>query len=291
MKLVNQQLKRIGQLTLLSLALGSFAAHANDLPQIKESGVLKVATEDNYAPFNFMNDGQPDGFNKDMLDELKVYAKDKGFKVQQSIMPWTGLLAAVSSGQYDAAITGANVTDQRLNVFNFVNPLATAQNYFVKRKGDDSLDKIEDLAGKTLGIQAGSALLARLPELEDMLKAKGLKLGKVVQYQSYPEAYADLANGRLDYVINALISINDLVNKRPDVFEKGLPVSGKGFVSWPVPKNSPELLKFLDGFVEHLKQTGKLYTLQKKWFGQEFHDIPAQPITNVAEYHKLAGLK
>lgn len=48
-----------------------------------------------------------------MLDELRKYAK---FNVDQSILPWTGLLAAVSTGQYDMALTGAVITDDRLKV-------------------------------------------------------------------------------------------------------------------------------------------------------------------------------
>lgn len=30
-----------------------------------------MATEDDYAPFNFMNNGNADGFNKDMLAALR----------------------------------------------------------------------------------------------------------------------------------------------------------------------------------------------------------------------------
>ncbi len=48
-----------------------------------------------------------------MLEELRKYAK---FHVDQSILPWTGLLAAVSTGQYDMALTGAVITDDRLKV-------------------------------------------------------------------------------------------------------------------------------------------------------------------------------
>ncbi len=44
-----------------------------------------------------------------------------------------------------------------------------------------------------------------------MMQEADCTIGEVVEYQSYPEAYADLANGRLDYVINALISVNDLI--------------------------------------------------------------------------------
>ena len=275
---------------LAGLALTvTLTAQAADLKEIEARGTLKVATEDDYAPFNFITDGQPDGFHKDILAELKSYATK--FKIEQSILPWTGLLASVSAGQYDVAITGALVTDERLNVFDFVAPVASAQHYYVKRKGDDRIKSVADLSGKVVGVQAGSALLARLPELKAMLEAKGGKLGEVVEYQSYPEAYADLANGRLDYVINAVISVNDLVKTRGDVFEKGQAVSGGGFVSWPVPKNNPQLLAFLNGFVKHLKETGKLHELQVKWFGEPFDNLPDGAITSVEQFHKLANLK
>ena len=275
---------------LAGLALTvTLTAQAADLKEIEARGTLKVATEDDYAPFNFITDGQPDGFHKDILAELKTYATK--FKIDQSILPWTGLLASVSAGQYDVAITGALVTDERLNVFDFVAPVASAQHYYVKRKGDDRIKSVADLSGKVVGVQAGSALLARLPELKAMLEAKGGKLGEVVEYQSYPEAYADLANGRLDYVINAVISVNDLVKTRGDVFEKGQAVSGGGFVSWPVPKNNPQLLAFLNGFVKHLKETGKLHELQVKWFGEPFDNLPDGAITSVEQFHKLANLK
>ena len=124
-----------------------------------------------------------------------------------------------------------------------------------------------------------------------MLAKTGGKLGEVVEYQSYPEAYADLANGRLDYVVNAVISVNDLVKARPGVFEKGQAVSGNGFVGWPVPKNNPALLKFLNGFVKHLKDTGKLKALQMKWFGETFDHLPDEAITTDTQFHQLAGLK
>lgn len=281
--------KFIGKYCLAALLVMAFShpATARDLPEIEKSGMFKVATEDDYAPFNFMTDGKTDGFNKDMLDELKKYAK---FNIDQSILPWTGLLAAVSTGQYDMALTGAVITDERLNVFNFTPPWASAQHYFVKRAGDDSLNSIKDLSGKKVGVQAGSALLARLPELKAMLEKEGGKLGLVVEYPSYPEAYADLANKRLDYVINVVISVNDLVKARPKVFAKGLAVSGPGYMAWPIPKNSPELLAYMTKFTNHLRETGRLKELQMKWFGETYDNLPNEPITSADQFHKLAGL-
>ncbi|RRV43051.1 amino acid ABC transporter substrate-binding protein [Pseudomonas sp. o96-267] len=285
--------KPFGLLRTLALASclvgASLSAHA-DLDDIKSKGVMTVATEDDYAPFNFIVDGKPEGFHKELLEDLKTYAKAQGFDVKQEILPWTGLLASVSSGQYDMAFTGALVTDDRLRVFNFAPPFASAQHFYVKRAGDDSLSDIASLCGKTVGLQAGSALLARLPELKKMMEAEGCKIGKVTEYPSYPEAYADLANGRLDYVINALISVNDLVKTRGDTFAKGIAVSGDGFAAWPVPKNSPELLEFLTGFMTEVRDSGRLAELQTKWFGEAFPAMPKEPITTVEQFHELAGM-
>ncbi|MEB2871974.1 transporter substrate-binding domain-containing protein [Pseudomonas rhizosphaerae] len=284
----------LGLLRKLSLATlvlsASFGAHA-DLAEVKSKGVLSVATEDDYAPFNYIVDGKPEGFHKELLEDLKAYAKTQNVDVKQDILPWTGLLASVSSGQYDVAFTGALVTDERLRVFNFAPPFASAQHFYVKRADDKRLSDIASLCGKTVGVQAGSALLARLPELKKMMKDKGCEMGKVVEYPSYPEIYADLANGRLDYAVNALISVNDLVKTRGDTFAKGIAVSGAGFAAWPVPKNSPELLKFLSGFMDQIRANGRLAALQTKWFGEAFPDMPKEPITNVEQFHTLAGMK
>lgn len=284
----------LGLLRTLSLATlvlsASFGAHA-DLAEVKSKGFLSVATEDDYAPFNYIVDGKPEGFHKELLEDLKAYAKTQNIDVKQDILPWTGLLASVSSGQYDVAFTGALVTDERLRVFNFAPPFASAQHFYVKRADDKRLSDIASLCGKTVGVQAGSALLARLPELKKMMKDKGCEMGKVVEYPSYPEIYADLANGRLDYAVNALISVNDLVKTRGDTFAKGIAVSGAGFAAWPVPKNSPELLTFLSGFMDQIRGNGRLAALQTKWFGEAFPDMPKEPITDVEQFHTLAGMK
>ena len=268
---------------------GTASAYA-DMADIKSRGYMTVATEDDYAPFNFIVDGQPEGFHKELLEDLQAYAAGEGVEVRQEILPWTGLLASVSAGQYDMAFTGALVTDDRLRVFNFTPPFASAQHFYVKRAGDDRISDIASLCDKTVGVQAGSALLARLPELEAMMAEEGCGIGEVVEYQSYPEAYADLANQRLDYVVNALISINDLVKNRGDVFEKGIAVSGDGFAAWPIPKESPELLDFATGFMTQIRDSGRLGELQQKWFGEAFPNLPTEPIQDVEQFHELAGM-
>jgi len=255
---------------LLAAALPQ-GADAATLDEIKKRGYMIVATEDDFRPFEFIKDGKPTGFDNELVDELRKYAT---FEIKQEILPWTGLLAGVSTGKYDIAITAAIITKERKQSLDFTSPIADATHYYVKRKNDASISAIKDLSGKTVGVQAGSALLGRLPELETMLKNGGGKLGKVVEYTSYPEAYQDLALGRTDYVVNTIINLKTLVTEKPAVFEIGQPVSGKSFPAWAIKKGNDELVAFMNEFIAKQKASGKFAELQKKWFGEAFPDLP-----------------
>jgi polar amino acid transport system substrate-binding protein len=246
------------------------AAKAAGLDEIKKRGLI-VATEDDFRPFEFVKDGKPTGFDNELIEDMRKYAP---FEINQQILPWTGILAGVSTGKYDVAITAAIITKERKQSLDFTSPIADATHYYVKRKDDKSISSIKDLNGKTVGVQAGSALLARLPELAAMLEKEGGKLGKVVEYTSYPEAYQDLALGRVDYVVNTVINLQTLVAEKPAVFELGQPVSGKSFPAWAVAKGNTELLEFLNGFIAKEKENGRFAELQKKWFGQDFPNLP-----------------
>jgi len=262
-------------------------AWAGNLDAIKSRGYLHVVTEDDFRPFEYVDNGKPSGFDHDMIAELRKYAP---FEIRSSIIPWAGMMAALSAGRYDAAVTGTIVTTDRLKAYNFVTPIAAATHYFIKRAGDDRLGSIADLNGKTVGVQAGSAQLARLPELQAMLESTGGKLGKVVEYPSYPEVYADLANGRIDYAINTIIGARAVVAEHPDRFALGLPVSGPGFHGWMVAKDRPDVLAFLTDFVNHMRDSGRLAALQKQWFGQDFPELPREAITSVEQFQGLTAV-
>jgi polar amino acid transport system substrate-binding protein len=250
----------------------SAPAQAQSLQEkIKKNQPVIVATEDDYRPFEFMLDGKPAGLDNELFQIMKSEAK---FELRQEILPWTGLLAGVSTGKYDAAVTGALVNKERAKAFDFAMPVAENTHYYLKRKNDNSIKEIKDLAGKSVGVQAGSVLLARLPELEAMLAKTGGKLGKVVQYTSYPEAYQDLATGRVDYIVNGQINLLAIVAEKPGVFEIGQAVSGPSYVAWPVKKGNKEMLDYLNGFLKKMRESGKLAELQQKWLKVTFKDLP-----------------
>ncbi|MFM0157077.1 MULTISPECIES: transporter substrate-binding domain-containing protein [Paraburkholderia] len=264
--------RRVLAAAILPFALwASFSsAHAATLEEIKKRGYIIVATEDDYRPFEFVKDGKPTGFDNEMVDALQ---KSTPFQIHHEILPFTGILAGVATGKYDIAITAAVMTKDRMQSLDFASPIADATDYYVKRKADNSIQTIKDLSGKTVGVQAGSAQLAHLSQLQAEIEKQGGKMGKIIQYTSYPEAYQDLAIGRTDYVVNTIINLTTLVNEKPAVFALGQPVAAQSVAAWSVKKGNVDLLAFMNEFIARQKANGTVSALQKKWFGRSF-DLP-----------------
>ena len=265
----------LGVIASLALILAAGLASAASLDEIKKRGYLVAATEDDYPPFEFVKDGQPQGLDHGLVAALK---KSAPFEIRQQILPWQGLLAGVTTGKYDIAISAALITEERAKSLDFTMPIADGTHYYVIRKGDTRIKDIPDLAGKTVGVQQGSALAAALPELDEMLKKTGGTLGTVKEYASYPEAYQDLANGRLDYVINTIVTIASLVRDKPEVFEMGKPVSKTAYHAWAVKKGNAELLDFFNAFLAEQRKNGTMSALQEQWLGKSFPNLPDKPL-------------
>jgi polar amino acid transport system substrate-binding protein len=258
---------------LLGFFLSGVVASSATLEEIKKRGYLVAATEDDYPPFEFVKDGKPQGLDHELVALLKKFAP---FEIRQEILPWQGLLAGVATAKYDIAISAALITEERAKSLDFTMPIADGTYYFVKRKGDDRIKDIPDLAGRIVGVQQGSALAAALPELDEMLKKTGGRLGSVKEYASYPEAYQDLVNGRLDYVVNTVVTVASLVREKPDVFEMGKPVSKSAYHAWAVKKGNTQLLEFINSFLAEQRKNGSMSALQEKWLGKSFPNLPSQ---------------
>jgi len=249
---------------------------SNDLlNQIKKRGYLVVATEDDYPPFEFLVNGQPTGFDHELLERLR---KVVPFEIRQEILPWQGILPGVASGKYDVALTAAGITDERSKLLDFTMPIAESTIAYIKRKDDASIKTLRDLSGKTLGAQQGGVSFAAVPDLEAKLKQQGGALGQVKQYRNFTEAYQDLLNGRLDAVLHNIVSLSVLVDEKPAIFEMGDRVSRKSYAAWAVKKGNQPLLDLLNGFLTDQREQGDLKPLQEKWLKISFENLPTQPL-------------
>lgn len=256
-------------------AIGIFPALGASLEEIKKRGYMVVATEDDYPPFEYVVNGKPMGYDHALLAILR---KSAGFEIRQEILPWQGILPGVASGKYDAAVTAAVITDERAKSLDFTMPISESTMAYVKRKGDNRIKSIKDLSGMTLGVQQGGASFQVLPDLEAELKKTGGKLGNIVQYGAFSEAYQDLANKRLDAVIHNIVSLSTLISEKPDQFELGQRVGQKSYAAWAVQKGNKSVTDFLNAFLVQQKANGTMHKLQIEDLKIGFDDLPNEPL-------------
>jgi polar amino acid transport system substrate-binding protein len=113
---------------------GTAPSHAEGLNDIKSRGYMSVATEDDFRPFEFVEDGVSKGYDNDVLAEVK---KALPFKVTQQVLPWSGILPGVTTGKYDMAVTAVLVTDARKPAFLFSSPVAQSTTFYAVKAGSD----------------------------------------------------------------------------------------------------------------------------------------------------------
>ena len=248
-----------------SLGFSNEMAHADLLDEIKERGEFIVGTEARFPPFEFVEDGEIVGYSTDIM--AHVMQALPGVKLTRLDLPWQGILPGLAAAKFDYVVTSVTVTRERYEKYALSLPIADATMALVKRKGDDAIMAPEDIAGHTVGSQAGSAQLQALEAFAEGL-SPGVK--EIKTYVDFNEAFADLATGRIRAVCNSLPNLLDLVRSRPDVFELVLPTFGpKKYFSWAGRKDadSASLVAFMDEQLAALNESGVLTELQEKWFG------------------------
>ncbi|MBY5901448.1 transporter substrate-binding domain-containing protein (plasmid) [Rhizobium leguminosarum] len=253
----------------LAIAMAAPVAHAADLlGKIKAAKVFTVATEARFAPFEFVEDGKIVGYSADIMDE--VMKGLPGVELKRLDLPWQGILPGLAASRFDFVVTSVTVTPERMKAYHLSVPIADATMAVLKRKGDAEIAKPEDIAGKPVGSQAGSAQLGALEAFATELKAAGKGDVTVSTYTDFSEAYADLAAGRIHAVVNSLPNLLEAARQRPDIFEVVLPTFGpKTYFSWAGRNDadSASLNALIDAELLKLNKSGKLTELQKKWFG------------------------
>jgi len=261
---------------LVAAVLGLFAfvgtaSAETTLEKIKRTGKTTVGTEAAFPPFEFIKDGKIVGYGKDILDYIIA---DLGVELNQLDLPWQGILPGVLAGKFDFVATSVSIRPERVVKYAYTVPIAEGTVYTMKRAGDDSINSIDDLAGKVVGTQLASGGEANSKEFEANLKERGLGGYKELKlYTAYPESYLALANGEIDVVVQTLPNLAVVVKEHPGVFELGHAMTGKSYMCWVTRPADTDLRDYLSSKIIEMRDNGKLHELMDKWFGFRM-DIP-----------------
>ena len=131
----------------------------------------------------------------------------------------------------------------------------------------------DDLSGKTVGVQLGSAAAGIIKGFEAKLKAAGKPgFADIKQYEHYPEAYQDLLNKRIDAVVNSRSTMLVVMRDAPGKF-KMIPgiTDVTAYFGMAFRKEDSALRDFVNTQLGRDEgRTARLAKLQKQWFGR--HD-------------------
>jgi polar amino acid transport system substrate-binding protein len=247
------------------------------LDTVKKRGTLMVGTEAAYVPYEFFKDGKIVGYDPDIADAV---VPKIGVKAQFIDTAWSGIIPALYAGKFDCIISAMTMTKERSEKILFSMPYADASNVILLRNNDTSIKTADDLSGKTIGVQLGSAAAGIIKTFEAKLKAAGKPgYADVKQYEHYPEAYQDLLNKRTDAVINSKSTLMVVIRDAPGKFKTIPGISDvTAYFGMAFRKEDAALRDVFNTELTAMKQDGRLAKLQEKWFGGTMdtpNDIPS----------------
>ncbi|WP_233853255.1 transporter substrate-binding domain-containing protein [Paraburkholderia sp. HD33-4] len=260
----------------MALCAASLCAHADDLANVRKAGELVVGTEMQFAPFDFLDNGQQAGLNKELFAEI---GKELGVKVRFIDLPWPSVLPGLEAHKFDMVGGPLTVTKARMDRYAYTLPIADATDALLKRTGDGSIKQSSDIAGKTVGAGKSTAQY-------EQLKAWAATLPQppeIREYVDFNEAYSDLAAGRIVAVANSVTNIAYVAKQRPDTFSVVQPAFGsKVYYAYCMRKDadSKALLDAFNAALLKISHDGRLAALQKKWLGVAMETPAALPTPN-----------
>ena len=244
---------------LLSLSFCLLLAplsQALPLSQIRQAGVLRLATSADFAPFNSEADGKLSGFEVELGEMM---AKTLGLKVAWTVAPFDSLLGGLDSEKYDAVIASHAITSTRLKLVDFARPHYCTGGVLLTRQGGPLDHKA--LEGQRVGAESGSTYFSYL---------KKLPFQKSVQlFPGSDAAIQALAFGKVNAVVTDRFAALTAIKTYP----KANLVLGeqlwKEEIGTAVSKGNGTLLAALNGALNTVLQDGQYAALSKKYFAQD----------------------
>ena len=254
-----------------------------------EPAVLRWAADaEGGAPYVFRDPRNPSrmiGFEVDLMDEIAAKLGMKGQFVQNQ---WDSLIPGLKRGDYDVAVNGIEITEDRKREVLFSDPYFVTFEQITVRRENQDIQSLDDAQGKIAGTLKYSLA-------ERMLRAHG---GIEVRgYDSQTTIYEDLANGRVDFVLLDQPVAVYYGNPDPRLKSVGRPI-GEMSYGIAVPMANPALQQRINRALRELRNEGRLRELYDRWgiwnsrMSEEFQDYsPSKTPTELNSYLAAMGKK
>ncbi|NWQ39923.1 transporter substrate-binding domain-containing protein [Bacillus sp. EB106-08-02-XG196] len=227
-----------------------------------ENKTLVMATSADYAPFEYIESDKSDEIIGFDVDLAKAITGKLGYEMEIKDMDFGGLIQSLKSGQADFVLAGMTPTEKRKKNVDFSDIYYTAQHMIISKK-DNGIEKVEDLKGKTVGVQLGSIQEGKADEINKTVAIT------VENRNRIPELIQELKAGRFDAIIIEDTVAKGYLEKEADFTSFTIsddPEEAGSAIAFP--KDS-ELTDKFNKELQKMKENGELQELIAKWFGGE----------------------
>src|SRR3712207_5949208 len=163
-------------------------------------GVLTNCVDPSFPPMEYFEsqDAQePIGFDIDLINAI---GERRGVEVEHIPSDFTGLLPALEAGRCDVVASGIYLTAERLETFD-AQPYYDTSVILLTPADNTDITSPEDLAGKTVAVQAGTNYINILNDLNASLQEAGQQAIDIQSYPDQTDAIQQLVVGRADATI------------------------------------------------------------------------------------------
>jgi ABC-type amino acid transport substrate-binding protein len=266
--------KKIGLFMVLMLVLSRLLVACGDVKKettgentevdsyslegIKNKGKIILGTSADYPPFetHMMIDGEDSivGFD---IEIAKYIADELGVELEIKDMDFDKLLGGLSTGMLDIVIAGMNPDPKRAEEVNFTDIYYESHHAVLVHKDDASkITKIEDLNGKSIGVQIGTTQ-------EEIAKAT-IDNADILSLNTNPDIVMNLKTRKIDCAIMEEPVARSFAKANDDLMVvEGIAIdSGSEGVAIAVKKGNDELTEKINEILADAKSKG----LIEKWF-------------------------
>ncbi len=224
------------------------------LPKAKEPSPWEPTQP---SPYEFVDDnGEVAGIDAEIA---KAIADKLGMTLEIKDMEFDSLIPAVQGGSIDIVLAGMTVNEERKESVNFTDSYATGTQVIIVKE-DSAIASVDDLEGKTIGVQSGTT--------GDAYCTDDYGQDHVKQFSSGALAVAALVNGQVDCVV-----IDNEPAKNFVAANTGLKILGTEYVTEnyaaAIAKTNTDLLGKVNGAIAELKADGTIDGIIAKYIKAE----------------------
>lgn len=249
--------------TLLTVLMFTGCGKTYTLDEIKKAGKLTVYTEAGFAPYEFMYENEIVGVD---IDVMKKVAEKIGVELDLHDVNFNTICGAVQSGKAMVGAAGITINEDRKKTLNFSHPYSHTEQYVIVL-ADAAIPSVEDLKGKTVGVQQGTTS----DDLVDALIKDGTLEGTTLTGYTTP-ALASAALGKIDAVVTDMLTARIIVKGSNGAFKTEKFLKADGTVAaeveeygYAVAKGNEELLAVINEVVDEMIASGEIEALEEKY--------------------------